>query len=144
MDKMDYMNPILIANIIAKKHNPLCIYYLYMGEYWVISSLLHLIFLLMQESDQCMHNHVEESISHKICTRCLSFALFCLYNSLTPGRAERDFEIAIFSLNLVIGMFGSPYDDGHRWMPQDLIDDKSTLVQVMAWANVDRHLTRYM
>ena len=34
---------------------------------------------------------------------------------------------------LLIGIFKS--SDGHvlRWMPQDLTDDKSTLVQVMAW-----------
>ena len=27
----------------------------------------------------------------------------------------------------------SSHDDALRWMPQDLTDDKSTLVQVMAW-----------
>ena len=30
-------------------------------------------------------------------------------------------------------IFKSSYDDVLRWMPQDLTDEKSTLVQVMAW-----------
>ena len=33
---------------------------------------------------------------------------------------------------LLIGLFRS-YDNALRWMPYDLTDDKSTLVQVMAW-----------
>ena len=32
-----------------------------------------------------------------------------------------------------IGIFKSSYDNVLKWMPQDLTDDKSTLVQVMAW-----------
>ena len=39
----------------------------------------------------------------------------------------------IFNLALLIGIFKSSYDNVLRWMPQDLTDDKSTLVQVMAW-----------
>ena len=39
----------------------------------------------------------------------------------------------IFNLALLIGIFKSSCDNVLRWMPQDLTDDKSTLVQVMAW-----------
>ena len=39
----------------------------------------------------------------------------------------------IFNLVLLIGIFRSSHDNALRWMPQDLDDDKSTLVQVMAW-----------
>ena len=38
-----------------------------------------------------------------------------------------------FNLASLIGLFKSSYDNVLRWMPQDLNDDKSTLVQVMAW-----------
>ena len=34
-----------------------------------------------------------------------------------------------------LGIFKSSYDNVLRWMPQDLTDDKSTLVQVMAWCH---------
>ena len=40
---------------------------------------------------------------------------------------------AIFNLALLIGILKSSYDNVFRWMPQDLTDDKSTMVQVMAW-----------
>ena len=34
---------------------------------------------------------------------------------------------------LLIGIFRSSHDNALQWMPQDLTDDKSILVQVMAW-----------
>ena len=46
-----------------------------------------------------------------------------------------DLKNVIFNLALLIGIFKSSYDDVLRWMPQDLSDDKSTLVQVMAWCH---------
>ena len=54
-------------------------------------------------------------------------------NSLAPGRSECDSKNVIFSLVLLIGVFRSSHDNAFWWMPQDLADDKSTLVQVMAW-----------
>ena len=41
----------------------------------------------------------------------------------------------IFNLVLLIGIFRSSHDNALSWMPQDLADDKSTLVQVMAWCH---------
>ena len=55
------------------------------------------------------------------------------FNSLAPGRSEYDPKNAIFNLVLLIGFFRSSNDNAPRWMPWDLTDDKSTLVQVMAW-----------
>ena len=46
---------------------------------------------------------------------------------------EFNFRLVIFKLNLVIGGWGISYEIALRWMPLDLTDDKSTLVQVMAW-----------
>ena len=54
-------------------------------------------------------------------------------NSLAAGRPGCHFETAIFNLVLLIGIFTSAKDNALRWMPRDLTDDKSTLVQVMAW-----------
>ena len=54
-------------------------------------------------------------------------------NSLAPGRSERDSKNIIFNLVLLIGIFRSPYVNCFWRMPQDLTDDKSALVQVMAW-----------
>ena len=38
-----------------------------------------------------------------------------------------------FNLALLIAIFKSSHDNVLRWMPQDLTDGYSTLVQVMAW-----------
>ena len=58
-----------------------------------------------------------------------------LFNSLAPGRSECDSKNVIFNLILLIGIFKSSNGNVLRWMPQDLTDDKSTLVQVMAWCH---------
>ena len=46
----------------------------------------------------------------------------------------------MYLLVLLIGIFKSSYDNGLGWMLQDLTDDKSTLVQEMAWC---RQATSY-
>ena len=56
------------------------------------------------------------------------------FNSLAPGRPGCHFKTAIFNLVLLIGIFTSSGDNALRWMPKDPTDDKSTLVQVMAWS----------
>ena len=54
-------------------------------------------------------------------------------NSLAPGRFQFNFRKVIFKLTLVNGGWGISYEIALTWMPQDFVDDKSTLVQVMAW-----------
>ena len=54
-------------------------------------------------------------------------------NSLAAGRPGCHFKTAIFNLVLLIGFFRSSNDYAPRWMQWDLMDDKSTSVQVMAW-----------
>ena len=58
---------------------------------------------------------------------------FSAVNSLAPGRPRCHFKTAICYLVLLIGFFRSSNDNAPRWMSLDLTDDKSTLVQVMAW-----------
>ena len=57
---------------------------------------------------------------------------FCV-NSLAPGRFQINIRKVIFKLTLVNGGWCISYEIALRWMPQDLTDDKSTLVKVMAW-----------
>ena len=64
----------------------------------------------------------------------------CVYpnwvlNSLAPGRSEYDSKNLIFNLVLLIVIFRASDDNALRWMLQDLTDEKSTLVQVMAWCH---------
>ena len=54
-------------------------------------------------------------------------------NSLAPGRFKFNFRYVISKLILVNGGWGISYEIALRWMPLDLTDDKSILVQVMAW-----------
>ena len=54
-------------------------------------------------------------------------------NSLAAGRSWCDFKNVIFNLAVLIGIFKSSHDNVLRWMLHYLTDDKSTLVQVMAW-----------
>ena len=67
--------------------------------------------------------------------------LWCIYASpqsvdlLAPGRFERNLRKVIFKLILMIGGWGIFCKIALRWMPMDLTDDKSTLVQVMAWCH---------
>ena len=55
--------------------------------------------------------------------------------SLAPGKSACDSKSVIFNLVLLIGIFRSSHGNALWWMPQDLTDDKSTLVQVMAWCH---------
>ena len=56
-------------------------------------------------------------------------------NSLAPGGFGCNFKTSLFKLALLIGTFRASFDKVLRWMMQDLTDDESTLVQVMAWCH---------
>ena len=62
-----------------------------------------------------------------------NYLMGVLINSLAPGRCERNFRCTIFKPVLVIDGWGISCEITLRWMSLDLTDDKSTLVQVMAW-----------
>ena len=55
------------------------------------------------------------------------------FNSLAPGGFGCNFKNSIFRVALLIGTFRASFDKVLGLMIQDLTDDKSTLVQVMAW-----------
>ena len=54
-------------------------------------------------------------------------------NSLAPGRFQRHFRKVIFQLFFMIDGWRSSCKIVLKWMPMDLTDGKSTLVQVMAF-----------
>ena len=57
------------------------------------------------------------------------------FNSLAPGRFQRNFRKVIFQLTLAINGWSISCKILHKWMPMDLTDGKSTLVQVMVWCS---------
>ena len=58
-----------------------------------------------------------------------------ILNSLAPGRFQRNFRKVIFQLILVIDGWSISCKILLKWMPMDLTDGKSTLVQVKAWCH---------
>ena len=56
-----------------------------------------------------------------------------VFNSLDPGKSEWHFRYLILQIISVIDGWGISCELALRWMSLDLTDDKSTLVQVMAW-----------
>ena len=74
-----------------------------------------------------------EQKSASYCDLCMRLCTEIDLNSLAPGGPGCHFKTAIFNLVLLIGNFTSSKDSALRWMPRKLIDDKSTLVQAMAW-----------
>ena len=59
-------------------------------------------------------------------------ALFCCYY-INHGKFEWKFRYLIFQIISVTDVWGISCELAFRWMSLDLTDDKSTLVQVMAW-----------
>ena len=54
-------------------------------------------------------------------------------NALAPGRCGCNLKLINFKIISRIEISGISCEITRRWMPQDLTDDWSTLVQVMAW-----------
>ena len=54
-------------------------------------------------------------------------------NSLAPGRCGSNLKTVTFKFISRIDILIISCEIALRWMPQDLIDEKSKLVQVMAW-----------
>ena len=54
-------------------------------------------------------------------------------NSLAPGKFEWNFRHVIFKQILVIDDWGISCEIALTWKPKDLANNRSKLVQVMAW-----------
>ena len=79
------------------------------------------------------HNKLSLSLDQNI--DCAGLSQVHYINLLALGRFGCNFENLIFKLALLIGTFRGSFDKVLKWMNQDLTDDKSTLVQVMAWCH---------
>ena len=64
---------------------------------------------------------------------CRVPSLAMLFNSLAPGGFENIFQNVFFKLISWIDTLSNSCETALRSMPQNPSDDKSTLVQVMAW-----------
>ena len=123
----------------------------YLSQCWPTS-----IFVVIWFHQPTMSSFLEDRIKilyflsfHNTWHRCLKFdnlenkdqflrlsipwLLIKKLNSFAPGRFQFHFRKVIFKLILVNGGWGISYEIALRWKQLDFTDDKSTLVQVMAW-----------
>ena len=85
------------------------------------------------ESDFTSSNTLSPNVfGDYIFTIITTFCRTKSFNSLAPQRFRCDFRNAIINLVLLMGFIRSCYDNMLRWVPLDLVDDRSTLVQVTA------------
>ena len=73
---------------------------------------------------------------HMIQTQCMEEkCTFCwmILSHWPLGNLDMILKKFIFGVILLIDIFTISSDNALRWMPRDLADDKSTLVQIMAW-----------
>ena len=59
--------------------------------------------------------------------------MITFFNSLAPGKFEWNFRYVIFKWILMINGWDTSCDIALLWMSLDLIEDQTTLVQVIAW-----------
>ena len=64
-----------------------------------------------------------------------------MFNSLAPGRCGSNFASVFGKCILQNDILNTFCDIGLRWMSQNITDDKSTLVQVKAWATSQQAIT---
>ena len=103
---------------------------------YVLTGVLvwYLLYLLLCNSGNIHQNNTLMSAQ----TFCHLSSYIILYtkhplNSLAPGRFQFNFRQVILKLIWVNGSWGISYEIALRWLPLDFTDDKSTLVQLMAW-----------
>ena len=104
-----------------------------MGRWGVSSECRYSSCSIWTSVDQYLCLHVASLGQNELMAEITWYSCDGIVNSLAPGRFQFNFRKVIFKLNLVNGGWGISYEIALRWMPQDLADDKSTLVQVMAW-----------
>ena len=114
-------------------------------KHWSYTSSLYVLFYLFFVKIQshlrcCISDHELFHLKKIVCLRlwcpCLSYQKTVItINSLAPRRFERNFREVISKLILVIDGWGISFEIVLTWTAQDLTDDQSTLVQVMAWCH---------
>ena len=64
-------------------------------------------------------------------------------NSLTPERCGNAFKCINFNHNIEIDIFSIQVDIALEWIPKDIVDDNSEMIQVMAWISIHRVFGRH-
>ena len=65
----------------------------------------------------------------------LQFSILLYVHRADTGLAPSQWQTALLCNDVFHWLGASPYDKALRWIPWDLTDDKSTLVQVIAWCH---------
>ena len=96
---------------------------------------LHSLEISMKIKKKTIH-----MFSVKFVHRLVSFSML-IYLLL----GDMDFRNGIFSADLLISISRSSHDDGLRWMPWDIVEESSTLFQVIAWCcqQSEHYLSQY-
>ena len=107
------------------------------NDAWVGASSIHhnsaYIIVFLSEDSEPVNDDTNIIFTHQY-SLCLHFGNdITIINSLAPWRFQRNFRKVIFQLILVIGGWSISCKIVLKWMPMDLTDGKSTLVQVVAW-----------
>ena len=125
---------------ITDTHRFLCFILLlsyYQWPMWLFHSVSEVIFVNAGKTIGTLWQQTKNSETdvHAALTHCFDCRMVVTepFNSLAPGRSQFHFKKVIFKLTLVNDGWGISYEIALRWMSQDLTDDLSTLVQVMAW-----------
>ena len=102
---------------------------------WIISNII-------DDDPQYLNSALTQNKSHDI-TRIIADAILiptnlCItrpgrINSLTPGRCGSNFTSVFLKVILEIVIFSTSCEIVLRWVPENPIEDKITLVQVMAF-----------
>ena len=114
----------------------MCVTLFFLGDLlWVMARVCHYQRGSWQSADLSRGGDTKTLVCCSLPPELFPVLLNVLYliNSLAPGRFQFDFRYVIFKLTFVNGGWGISHEITLRWMPLDLTDDKSTLVQVMAW-----------
>ena len=118
-----------------------------------LSLLIHWVVASLPMTELAVSGNAWHSTSFiRILVGCLQWYEIDIYgwlNSLAPGRCNSNFKNIIFKLIMQNSNLGTRCKIAIRWMPQNLTNEKATLVQLMApccqawtimWANVDPDL----
>ena len=66
---------------------------------------------------------------------CVIYPRAHIVNSLAPGRCSCNLRSVIFKFILRIDILSIPCEIAVRWILKDFTDDKTILVQIMAWCH---------
>ena len=100
---------------------------------WVINFWLNSIY--MNQKEQFFIYPVQRCLQDQYLywSRAILHLSHCIFNSFAPGRFQIILRKVIFQQILVIDGWRVSCKIVLKWMPTDLTDGKSTLVQIMAW-----------